>query len=62
VRFIDPAPAIARRVAELLGPQPLGPPATPAAGGAEIAFTSGTPPSDQFAAILARFGLAPITR
>ncbi len=57
VSFIDPAPAIARRVVELIGPL-----ATPAAHCAEIAFTSGKPPTEKLAAALARFGLARTTR
>jgi glutamate racemase len=54
VTFIDPAPAIARRVVELLGPAEQGAAAPPAA----IAFTSGRPPSPALAASLARFGFA----
>jgi glutamate racemase len=57
VTFIDPAPAIARRVVELIGP-----PAASAVAAAEIAFTSGEPPSEALAATLTRFGLACITR
>jgi glutamate racemase len=57
VRFIDPAPAIARRVVELIGP-PAGPDGPPPV----ITFTSGTPPSQELTAALARFGLAEITR
>jgi glutamate racemase len=57
VGFIDPAPAIARRVVELIGP-----PAASAATSAEIAFTSGKPPSEALKATLARFGLASISR
>ena len=49
VNFIDPAPAIARRVADLLGPA-----SSPARAGATRAiFTSGRAP----AAALARFGI-----
>jgi len=51
VNFIDPAPAIARRVVQLLGDAP----AAPEAGIAQAIFTSGNAP----AAILARFGLRP---
>jgi glutamate racemase len=49
VNFVDPAPAIARRVADLLGP------ATPAgrAGTTRAIFTSGHAPT----AALARFGI-----
>jgi glutamate racemase len=56
VSWVDPAPAIARRVVELLGP---------AAGSAQateptrIVFTSGMPPAPVLAAALARFGFAP---
>jgi glutamate racemase len=49
VNFIDPAPAIARRVAQLLGEAPT----SYEAGTARAIFTSGTAP----AAILTRFGL-----
>jgi glutamate racemase len=48
VNFIDPAPAIARRVGQLLEPSPAG----AAKGAARAIFTSGRAP----AAILARFG------
>jgi glutamate racemase len=47
VNFIDPAPAIARRVAELLGPVPA------RRGVARALFTSGQPA----AAVLAHFGI-----
>ena len=57
VSFIDPAPAIARRVLDLLGP-----PAMSATGAAEILFTSGKPPSEALTAALTRFGLECITR
>jgi glutamate racemase len=54
VAFVNPAPAIARHVADLLGPAECGePPAS-----ARIAFTSGRPPSTALAAALARFGIA----
>jgi len=52
VRFIDPAPAIARRVVELTGP-----PTTSEGPPAEILFTSGKPPSAKLAAALAGFGI-----
>ena len=52
VDWLDPAPAIARRVADLLRERPLVPAATPPA----IVFTSGRPPSPALAAALARFG------
>jgi glutamate racemase len=48
VNFIDPAPAIARRVVDLLGPAPA-----TRAGTACAVFTSGRPPE----AVLARFGI-----
>lgn len=54
VRFLDPAPAIARRVVELVGPPQSGAPA-PAA---QIVFTSGRMLSATLAATLAQFGLA----
>ena len=51
VTFIDPAPAIARRVVDLSGPV-----TGPAAGGAAtIVFTSGRPPSPALEAALAGF-------
>src|SRR5207248_8804722 len=54
VTFVDPAPAIARRVADLLGPPLSGEPPSPA----RIAFTSGRVPSPALAAALAHFGMA----
>lgn len=56
VTFIDPAPAIARRVLALLG----GPQANPAAAPARIAFTSGQPPSPALTASLDRFGIGEV--
>jgi glutamate racemase len=53
VTFIDPAPAIARRVADLSGPPSSAEPASPA----RIVFTSGQPPSATLAAALTRFGI-----
>jgi glutamate racemase len=53
VTFIDPAPAIARRVVDLLGP-PAGSEPPPA----QIVFTSGRPPSATLSAALARFGFS----
>jgi glutamate racemase len=50
--FIDPAPAIARRVIDLLGPPTAVIPPPP-----QIIFTSGAPPSPALAAALGRFGL-----
>jgi glutamate racemase len=52
VNFIDPAPAIARRVAHLLGPA-SSPGAAPCAGGTRAIFTSGRAPH----AVLAGFGV-----
>jgi len=49
VRFFDPAPAIARRVVDLLGP--ASPSAAP--GTARAIFTSGRPPQ----AVLRRFDI-----
>ncbi len=51
VNFIDPAPAIARRVGDLLGPA-FPPGAPPGADGMRAIFTSGRAP-----AVLARFGI-----
>jgi glutamate racemase len=54
VRFIDPAPAIARRVVELMGPStPLPPPAP-----AQLIFTSGRPATPLLATALRRYGLS----
>jgi glutamate racemase len=53
VRWIDPAPAIARRVVELVGPQAQAP--TPEQ--ARAMFTSGRKPSRELTASLADFGL-----
>jgi glutamate racemase len=52
VNFIDPAPAIARRVTDLIGPS--APAASPPA---QVIFTSGRPPSPALSAALGRFGL-----
>ena len=49
VRWVDPAPAIARRVVELVGPVTEGDPAQ----AATAFFTSGRPPSPAFAKALA---------
>lgn len=54
VAFLDPAPAIARRLTDLIGP-PVGPPASVPA---VIAFTSQRTPSPALAAALEGFGLA----
>jgi glutamate racemase len=53
VDWIDPAPAIARRMTDLIG----APPAGGARGGARITFTSGEKPPPMLAAALAQFGL-----
>jgi glutamate racemase len=53
VDWIHPAPAIARRVRELIGPAAAG--AT--SGAARAIFTSGAVPSGALAAALARFGI-----
>lgn len=55
VMFIDPAPAIARRVSELAGL----PGERPDAPGLAY-FTSGRAPGPELAAVLAAFGLAPV--
>ena len=55
VAFVDPAPAIARRVDSLLGP--AAPDSRPRGPGA-IAFTSGTPPPPDLQNALLRRGLA----
>lgn len=52
VTFIDPAPAIARRVVDLSGPMAGGDAPSPA----RIIFTSGQPPSARLGTTLARFG------
>jgi len=49
VNFVDPAPAIARRVVDLLGPARAKAPA----GTARAFFTAGSPPAE----VLARFGI-----
>jgi glutamate racemase len=54
VDFIDPAPAIARRVVDLLGDAPKGEPARPA----RMVTTSGRAPSPALRAALNRFGIA----
>jgi glutamate racemase len=53
VRWIDPAPAIARRVVELVGPPEPGNDPVPA----QAVFTSGRAPSAVLAGALAGFGL-----
>jgi glutamate racemase len=54
VNWIDPAPAIARRVVDLLGTPSAGEPAPPA----RLIFTSGRKPSPALRRALARFGMA----
>jgi glutamate racemase len=56
VDWIDPAPAIARRVIDLVGPAAAGAAAPPA----QAIFTSGRAPSPALAAALAGFGLGNI--
>ena len=55
VEWIDPAPAIARRVVQLIGPARPG----AAAGAGRAIFTSGNRPSPMLARVLAGFGLTP---
>jgi len=58
VAFLDPAPAIARRVVDLTGrPSPGA-----AAGRARIVFTSGQDPAPALTAALARFGFGALHR
>jgi glutamate racemase len=54
VTFIDPAPAIARRVVDLLGPPAAGKPTTPA----RLVLTSGRPPLPALTAAMTRFDFA----
>jgi glutamate racemase len=54
VEWVDPAPAIARRVVELLGPPGPAAPALPA----QLILTSGRSPSPALKDALARFGIA----
>jgi glutamate racemase len=54
VRWIDPAPAIARRVVELVGPAAGG----KAMNGARAIFTSGREPTGDLATAFAHFGLS----
>jgi glutamate racemase len=53
VDWVDPAPAIARRVMDLIGP----PAANAASGTARAVFTTGLEPPPALAAALARFGI-----
>jgi glutamate racemase len=56
VRFLDPAPAIARRVGDLLGPAAA--PAAAAGGSARVIFTSGRAPAAALGALHGRFDTA----
>lgn len=56
VAWIDPAPAIARRVVDLLGPAPPNAPAAPTS----FAYTSGRAPSAQLAKALVPFFGSPV--
>ena len=56
VTFMDPAPAIARRVVDLLGPSGGSP-----AAATRLVFTSGRAPSPALKAALAGFGITEIT-
>jgi glutamate racemase len=56
VSWIDPAPAIARRMTDLIGLPPDGASGSSRAG---IAFTSGKKPPPPLAATLSQFGLVP---
>jgi glutamate racemase len=58
VTWLDPAPAIARRVVALLGERAGAGPRSPT--GAMAYFTSGQEPGAQLAAALARFGLSAV--
>jgi glutamate racemase len=55
VTWLDPAPAIARRVVDLIGP----PSSTNAEGRARLIFTSGRAPSPALATVLASYRLSP---
>jgi glutamate racemase len=55
VTFIDPAPAIARRLLDLVGP----PTSREASSRARFQFTSGRAPSPALEEALARFGIGP---
>jgi glutamate racemase len=58
VKFLDPAPAIARRVVELVGPANGRAPPAPA----HAIFTSDRHPASALKAALARFGIGEIAR
>jgi len=53
VDWVDPAPAIARRVIELIG----APASDPSGGAARVLFTSGLAPPPALTSALARFGI-----
>jgi glutamate racemase len=53
VTYVDPAPAIARRVLDLLGPAV---PASAGKAGAQFVFTSGQKPAPALEAVFSRFG------
>ncbi|RAI38289.1 glutamate racemase [Rhodoplanes roseus] len=57
VTWIDPAPAIARRVVDLIGPAPGAAATDPGRPADRIVFTSGRAPPPALVAALARFGL-----
>ena len=52
VTFLDPAPAIARRVMDLLGPAVQ----ASAKAGSQFVFTSGAKPAPALEAVFSRFG------
>ena len=56
--FIDPAPAIARRVVDLTGPKASVEADVKAPAPARIVFTSGRPPSASLETALSRFGIS----
>ncbi len=56
VAWLDPAPAIARRVTELIGPKTAAAALPP-----RMIFTSGKPPAPALTAALAGYGFAPAT-
>jgi glutamate racemase len=57
VAWIDPAPAVARRVVELLGPPPAGAPESDAASAAVALFTATRAATPALVAALSRFGI-----
>jgi len=54
VTYIDPAPAIARRVVDVIGPLPAG---AKASGAAQMLLTSGRHPAGKLGAVLKGFGI-----